>query len=93
MKTVTINLYAFNELSDKAKEKAIEEHREFMLSVMRPEDFISGCKEYDTPEELEKIYNAEYDYILYNDEPIIDNIEANEYLFYKNGEIMNSEIM
>lgn len=91
MKTVTINLYTFDELSNESKTRAIEKHREFMLTIMRPEDFISGCKEYDTPEELEKIYNAEYDYILYNDEPVVENIEANEYLFYKNGDFVPVE--
>ena len=89
MKTVNvkINLYSFDELSEQAKEKAIENHRNFELSIMQPEDFISGDSEYDTPEELEKAYKAEYKYYETEDEPIIENIKANDYIFFENGEL------
>jgi hypothetical protein len=84
---ITIKLYSFSELNEKAKRKAIEAHREFELSNMKPDDFISGVAEYDTPEELQKTYKAQYDYYLMNDEPIIENIKANEYLFFENGKL------
>lgn len=84
---ITIKLYSFSELNEKAKRKAIEAHREFELSIMAPDDFVSGIAEYDTPEELQKTYEAEFDYYAMNDEPIIENIEANDYLFYENGEL------
>lgn len=87
---ITIKLFPFSELSEKAKQKAIEAHREFELSIMQPNDFISGEPEYDTPEELQKTYETEYNYYLENDEPIIENIEANEYLFFKNGELAHT---
>jgi len=87
---ITIKLYSFSELNEKAKRKAIEAHREFMLSIMAPDDFITGIAEYDTPEELQKTYEAQYDYYLMNDEPIIENIEANDYLFFANGEIAHT---
>jgi len=89
MKTVNvkINLYSFNELSEEAKQKAIEEHRNFELSSMQPNDFISGDPEYDTEEEIQKTFDAEYKYYEMNDEPIIENIEANDYLFFENGEL------
>ena len=87
---ITIKLYSFSELSEKAKRKAIEDHREFELSIMRPEDFITGIAEYDTSEELQKTYEAEYDYYLMNDEPIIEIIEANDYLFFENGELAHT---
>lgn len=87
---ITIKLYSFSELNEKAKRKAIEEHREFMLSIMKPEDFISGIAEYDTPEELQKIYEAEYNYYLFDDKPIIEDIEANDYLFFENGELAHT---
>lgn len=86
---ISINLYELSELSEKAQARAIEEHRYFMLSDMAPEDFISGDPEYDTPEELQKTYEAEYNYILFNDDPVIESIDCNEYLFFKNGEIAN----
>lgn len=38
MKTVQINLYEFSELNEKAKEKAIEDHRNFMYSVDHYDD-------------------------------------------------------
>jgi len=84
---ITIKLYSFSELNEKAKRKAIEAHREFELSIMEPNDFITGIAEYDTPEELQKTYREQYNYYLMNDEPIIENIEANDYLFFENGEI------
>lgn len=87
MKTISINIYSLDELNEKARNRAIEEHRAFLLSIMCPEDFISGCPEYDTPEELKKAYNSEYEYYLMNDEPIIESIEINEYMFFSNGEI------
>ncbi len=84
---ITIKLYSLSELGDKAKRKAIEAHREFELSIMKPDDFISGVAEYDTPEELQKTYEAVYVYYLMNDKPIIENIEANNYLFFENGKL------
>ena len=87
MKTISVNLYSFEELSAKAKEKAIEDHRNFLLEDMRPEDFISGDPEYDTPEKLEEAYNSEYFYVLENDDPVIDSIEANDYMFYESGKM------
>ena len=87
---VEIKLFQFNELLKEAKEKAIEKHRNFLLSVMSKEDFISGDPEYDTDEELEKTFNEEYDHILYNDEPVIESIEINEYYFFYDGELANT---
>lgn len=87
MKTITINLYQFSELSETAKQKAIQRHRDFLLSVMQQTDFISGDEEYDTPEQLQKCYESEYEYTDSNDEPIIESIEANDYLFFADGEL------
>ena len=87
---ITIKLYSFNELSDNAKIKAIEEHRKFYLDIMQLTDFISGDPKYDTPEELQKAYDAEWSYYNENDEPIVENIEANDYLFFANGELANT---
>lgn len=91
MKTanIAINLYSFEELSEKAQNRAIREHRDFLLSVMQPEDFISGDSEYDTPEQLSEQYDNEYNYVLSNDAPVVESIEANEYLFYADGAIAN----
>ncbi len=87
MQYVTVTLYKLDELNDKARQKAICEHRYFLLSIMSPSDFISGDEKYDTPEELQKAYNSEYDYILFNDEPVIESIEINDYYFFFDGSI------
>ena len=84
---VEISLYKLNELSEAAKSRAIEEHRSFLLEIMRPDDFISGEEEYDTKEQLQETYDREYDYILMNDGPVIESIEANDYYFFSNGEL------
>ena len=90
MKSVTINLYSFDELDEKAKRKAIEDHREFELSIMQEGDFISGDPKFDTDEELKKAYDLQWNYYMMNDEPIIESIEANDYLFFNNGELAHT---
>jgi hypothetical protein len=87
MKKVTINLYSFDELNEAAKQKAIDDHRNFELSIMQESDFISGDSEHDTPEKLSEAYNTEYSYLEENDEPIIESIEANDYLFFSDGSL------
>lgn len=89
MKTANIDLYTFDELNEEAKAKAIEEERLVMLAIMQPSDFISGVAEYDTPEELEKSYRAEYGYIISNDEPVLESLKANEYFFFADGSAAN----
>lgn len=88
--TISVYLYAFNELSVTAKTRAVNDHRAFLLSVMSPDDFISGDPDYDTPEKLQETFESEYEYYLNNDEPIIESIEINEYLFYENGELAHA---
>ena len=90
MKQVIINLYSFSELSESAKQKAIEAHRVFELSTMQPSNFKSGDPEYDTEAELQKVYAEEYNYFPENDEPIIEAIEANDYLFLADGDMVQS---
>ena len=85
MKKVTINLYEFKELNEKAKQKAIDEHRTFLLYIMSENDFICGESEYDTPERLHETYLSEWNNIAYNDQPVIENIESNEYYFFADG--------
>ena len=89
MKTVSINfnLYELHELEEGARWNAIESHRRFLLDVMRPEDFISGYPEYDNPEQLQEAYDSEYAYYENCDDPIIESIESNEYLFFEDGKL------
>ena len=84
---ITIKLFSLSELSEKAREKAIEDFRAIELSMMCESDFISGEAEYDTPEELQKAYDAEFKFYEESDEPIVLSIEINNYLFFENGEM------
>lgn len=86
---IQIGLYSLDELSDSARNRAIEDHRRFLLEIMRPGDFISGDPEYDTQEEIYAAYDAEYFYILGNDDPVVESIDANEYMFFSSGELAN----
>ena len=87
---IPVTLYTLNELSENARNHAIEEHRRFMLEILDPTDFISGEPEYDTPGKLNAAYESEYDYILMNDEPVTESIEINEYLYFPSGELANT---
>ena len=84
-----INIFNFNELCLSSRERAINEHRQFLLYEMRLEDFISGDDKFDTEEELQKAYDSEYGYYEEDDEPIIESIEINEYYFYEDGKMAN----
>lgn len=86
---IKIGLYSLNELSENARNRAIEEHRQFLLDMMIPEDFISGDPDYDTQEQLSAAYDAEYLYILENDEYVIESIDINDYMFFSSGELAN----
>lgn len=85
MINANIKLYSFEELGMDAKQRAIEDHRNFLLSVMNYADFISGDPKYDTPEELQKAYDSEYNYILKEDTGVIESIAINDYMFFNNG--------
>ena len=71
MKTVCINLYSFSELNDDAKNRAIDEHRDFMQSF--PDEYQNEHGE------------LVFEYANYTKAEVIENIEANEYLFFANG--------
>lgn len=76
MKTITINVYQFSELNDKAKQRAINEHMEFLNSV--------GI-EYEA-ENGEMVTDYDYEH---TENDTIESIEMNEYYFYSNGELAN----
>ena len=72
MKAVTINLYSFSELSKEAQKKAIYEHADFMAS--QPVE----CENEDGT------FSDEY--LDPNEDEVIENIEANEYVYFEDGE-------
>ena len=75
---VTIDLYNINELKKDAKKFAIEEYREFLLSVFTPSDY----------DESFKMTYAKYKRGLTQGE-IIETIECNDYLFFNDGVMAN----
>ena len=76
MQKVEINLYSFNELSKDARDFAIDKHRDFLLSIYDDSDF----------DESFNMNYSKYEKSL-TEEYIIEEIEANEYLFFFNGEL------
>ena len=74
--SVTINLYTIYELSENAKEKAINEHGDFLQSIGSEYEAENGdmVTDYSRPTEAE----------------ILDSIEANEYLYFEDGEMAHT---
>ena len=89
MVEIKIHLYQFAELSDTAKVKAIMDHRVFMINTLEP-DYIDGVTDWNDPEKMQMYYD-ELDYLNENDEPIVESIEANEYLFFNNGALAHTQ--
>lgn len=85
MINVNIRLYTIHELNEKAKAKAIMDHRRFLLNILAP-DYGDGVIDWEDPEKME-MYHEEYDYILNNDDYVIEEIAINDYYYYFNGEI------
>lgn len=80
MKTVnvTIDLYSFSELNKIAQQKAISEHESFLNSM--PIKYEN--------EEGEMIS----EYIEHTEAEVIESIEANQYLFFSNGELAHLRV-
>lgn len=73
MKNVTINLYSFEELNEKARQKAISEHQSFLDG--QPEQY-----ENEDGEMVEE-------YVEHTEADAIENIEANEYIYFEDGKL------
>lgn len=88
--TKTFNLYEFEELSEKAKEKAIDD---YINSEIEMGTLIQKCQVFfkDAIDEAERLQNP---WLLqsiidekYKDE-IINTMKINDYLFFKNGDLI-----
>lgn len=93
MKEITIHLYQYEELDERAKRRALYEARMDAVSNMRPEDFVSGDPEFDTPEELENQCELEKEYYEREDEPVIEYINDNGYWFFHDGTMADTYYM
>lgn len=89
MVEIKIHLYRFSELCDIAKQKAIMDHRVFMINTLEP-DYIDGVTDWNDPEKME-MYWADCADIIDNDETVVESIEVNEYWFFYNGVLANTQ--
>lgn len=71
MKTIKINLYKFEELSKEAQDRAVVQHKMFLDG--QPIE----CENEDG--------TMGEEYHEYEEEEVIDSIEANEYYFFADG--------
>lgn len=78
MKTVTLNLLSISELNKEAKNIAIEQHRDFLVESYRDDMFDDSFN----------MTRSKYTKSLTKQE-VIEDIEANEYLYFPNGEMAN----
>jgi hypothetical protein len=87
MKTKTINLYEFDELSTEAQEKAISEHINFEIAIMTNESPY-----YHLATEMEKMRTPWFlPEVIYDKckQAIIETIKANEYTFTIDSKLEN----
>ena len=91
MKTITKTffIYRFDELSQDAQDRAVSDQIDFEIEVMDEDSWLWPCvmkmREMQTPWFLGS-------YIWENHrEDIIHNIQDNEYLYFKNGELIPRE--
>ena len=77
MKTIKaeINLYSYEELKEEAKEKAFNEHKDFLDSLK---------EEYENEEGI-----LISEYIDHDKEEVEDSLIINDYLFFENGQMAN----
>jgi hypothetical protein len=75
MKTIKaeINLYSYDELKEESKEKAFNEHKDFMDSLE---------EEYENEEGI-----LIKEYSDHNKEEVEDSLRINKYLFFESGEM------
>lgn len=88
MTELTIKLYSFHELSKNSQQKAIADHRLFLINTLQP-DYFDGVTDWNDPRKME-MYYSEMDYLNENEDPIVESITINDYLFFANGEICRS---
>lgn len=86
MKNITIPLYSFKELSEEAQETAISNQIDFEIDVAWGNSWLQDS--FDKAKKLQTPWFTPS--IIYEDhkQDIIDDIEANEYLFFDDGELV-----
>lgn len=74
MQNITITLYSLNELNKEAKNKAIAEHKEFLIDTFS-DDLYDASYNMTRSKYAKQLTKAD----------IIENIEINDYFFFSNG--------
>lgn len=77
MKTATIYLYAYSELTPAAQQVAFNNHENFLLELGQEVENENGKMVTEYPESIERC-------------EVIDSIEANEYMFYYDGQMAHT---
>ena len=88
IKTTKTKVYGFEELSQKAKDKAINDHINFLMKVTQYEEASDNYKKALDKAEATKTpwFAGEYIWEYCKDE-ILQSIEMNHYEFNENGNI------
>jgi len=84
---IVVTLYTHHDLEEQAYMKAISERREYLKASLAPEDFINGYPAHDTPENLQKEYQHQYDIIDNYDDFIEDDMDATHAFYYEDGSL------
>ena len=71
---IALNIYTLNELMAESRELAIEEHRDFLVSVYSDDMYDESL------EMTQEKYEEEL-----TEEEVVESIEINDYRFYSNG--------
>jgi hypothetical protein len=99
MKTIEIKLYKFNELSEQAKSKAIEQRRQSMYGDSDiPHWVIDDCYLFEPKhDELVSLFGEEYNKMakpmLGNTQKVYFSLDRDRYLNCEDGIIVNNEEM
>lgn len=76
---IKLELFSINELEKDSKRKAIDSHRDFLIDTYSDEDFDSSFNM--TRSKYKKSLTNSY---------VIEEIEANDYLYFKDGELADT---
>ncbi len=76
---IPIKLFRLAELDEDARERALEEHRDFLVTVYSDDMYDSSFE----------MTQEKYENELTEDE-VIDSIDINDYLYYASGEMAHT---
>lgn len=84
MKKVEIKLYSFEELCEDSKNRAKYSHYGFLCDVFDASDYDESLN-YSLKQYEDDLFDDDF-------KLVIENIEDNEYLFFKDGDLANTTL-